>query len=124
MDFHAVRTIARQELIVNIRNRWTLIFAASFGVLALAISYFGLITAGRIGAILPDNCGSFISPHSHGTQNRWPDQIPPGVGRGPISRACLQMVERVVPSRVCSESGNIRGAGRSTTTARKFANTR
>jgi Cu-processing system permease protein len=49
MDLNAVRTIARQELIVNIRNRWTLIFAASFGVLVLAISYFGLVTAGAIG---------------------------------------------------------------------------
>jgi Cu-processing system permease protein len=49
MDFNAVKTIARQELIVNIRNRWTLIFAASFGALVLTISYFGLITAGRIG---------------------------------------------------------------------------
>ncbi len=49
MDFSAVKTIARQELIVNIRNRWTLIFAGVFGVLVLAISYFGLVTAGMIG---------------------------------------------------------------------------
>lgn len=49
MDFHAVKTIARQEMVVNIRNRWTLIFAAAFGALVLAISYFGMITAGAIG---------------------------------------------------------------------------
>lgn len=49
MDFNAVKTIARQELIVNIRNRWTLVFAALFGLLTLAISYFGLATAGAIG---------------------------------------------------------------------------
>lgn len=49
MDFNAVKTIARQELVVNIRNRWTLIFAALFGALALAISYFGLVTAGAVG---------------------------------------------------------------------------
>lgn len=49
MDFNAVRTIARQELVINIRNKWTLIFAGVFGVLALSISYFGLVTAGEIG---------------------------------------------------------------------------
>ena len=49
MDFSVVKTIARQESIVNIRNRWTLIFAALFGALVLAISYFGLVTAGTIG---------------------------------------------------------------------------
>jgi Cu-processing system permease protein len=49
MDFAAVWTVARQELIINVRNRWTLIFALAFGVLVLAISYFGLITAGSVG---------------------------------------------------------------------------
>lgn len=49
MDFGVVKTIAQQELIVNIRNRWTLIFAALFGALVLAISYFGLVTAGTVG---------------------------------------------------------------------------
>lgn len=49
MDFNAVTTIARQELIINVRNKWTMIFAAAFGVLVLAISYFGLITAGTMG---------------------------------------------------------------------------
>lgn len=49
MDFGIVKTIARQELTINIRNKWTLLFAGVFGVLVLAISYFGLITAGSIG---------------------------------------------------------------------------
>ena len=49
MDINAITTIARQELVINIRNRWTLIFAAVFGALVLAISYFGLVTAGAVG---------------------------------------------------------------------------
>jgi Cu-processing system permease protein len=49
MDFASVITIARQELVINVRNRWTLTFAAVFGALALGISYFGLATAGRVG---------------------------------------------------------------------------
>lgn len=49
MDFNAIITIARQELVINIRNKWTLLFAAAFGVLVLAISYFGLVTAGMTG---------------------------------------------------------------------------
>jgi len=46
---NALRTIARQELVINIRNRWTLVFAAVFGALVLAISYFGLVTGGNVG---------------------------------------------------------------------------
>ena len=49
MNFDSITTIARQELTVNIRNRWTMIFAGVFSLLALAISYFGLVTAGAIG---------------------------------------------------------------------------
>lgn len=49
MDINAVRTIARQELVVSIRNRWTLVFASVFGVLVLSISYFGLVTGGAVG---------------------------------------------------------------------------
>lgn len=49
MDTHAITTIARQELVINIRNRWTLVFAGVFGVLVLAISYFGLVTGGAVG---------------------------------------------------------------------------
>jgi Cu-processing system permease protein len=49
MDFNAIVTIGRQELLINIRNKWTLIFACVFGGLVLAISYFGMLTAGAIG---------------------------------------------------------------------------
>src|SRR5688572_30743196 len=49
MDLNAVKTIARHELLINIRNRWTLAFAGVFGILALAISYFGLVTSGALG---------------------------------------------------------------------------
>ena len=49
MDLNAVKTIARLELLINIRNRWTLVFAGVFGVLALSISYFGLVTNSALG---------------------------------------------------------------------------
>ena len=39
MDVNAIKTIARQELVINIRNRWTLVFAGIFGVLVLAILF-------------------------------------------------------------------------------------
>ena len=49
MDITSVIVIARHEARVNIRNKWTLTFAAAFGLLAVAISYFGLVTAGAVG---------------------------------------------------------------------------
>ena len=49
MDTSTVLTIARQELTISIRNKWTVIFAAVFGVLVLAISYFGTMASGEIG---------------------------------------------------------------------------
>ena len=49
MNCGAIFTIARQESRINIRNRWTLLFAGVFGLLALAISYFGLVTEGYAG---------------------------------------------------------------------------
>ncbi|HZS08014.1 MAG TPA: ABC transporter permease subunit [Blastocatellia bacterium] len=49
MDFTSIITIARQELTINVRNKWTLTFAAVFSVLVLGISYFGLVTAGATG---------------------------------------------------------------------------
>lgn len=49
MDFNAVKTIGRQELVINIRTKWTLVFALVFAVLVLAISYFGMVTGGMIG---------------------------------------------------------------------------
>jgi Cu-processing system permease protein len=49
MDLRTIFTIAGQELRVNSRNKWTLGFAVVFAALALAISYFGMVTAGTIG---------------------------------------------------------------------------
>jgi len=49
MNYNAIVTIAGQESRINIRNRWTLLFAGIFGALALAISYFGLVTEGYAG---------------------------------------------------------------------------
>jgi Cu-processing system permease protein len=45
----AVFTIARQELTINMRNKWTLIFAIVFGALVTGISYFGTMTEGFSG---------------------------------------------------------------------------
>ena len=42
-------TIARQEFVLNSRNRWVHSFAALFGVLTLTISYFGMVTSGYSG---------------------------------------------------------------------------
>jgi Cu-processing system permease protein len=47
MNVNAVRTIAKRELTVSIRNKWTVVFAAVFGVLVTAISYFGTMAAGE-----------------------------------------------------------------------------
>jgi Cu-processing system permease protein len=49
MDLRAIYDIARQELVINIRNRWTLIFAVVFGVLVVSISYFGTMSEGFSG---------------------------------------------------------------------------
>jgi Cu-processing system permease protein len=49
LNFNAILTIAGLETRINIRNRWTMLFAAVFGLLALAISYFGLATEGYAG---------------------------------------------------------------------------
>jgi len=49
MDTNAITNIARQELVINIRNRWTLLFASVFGILVLSVSYFGLVTGGAVG---------------------------------------------------------------------------
>jgi Cu-processing system permease protein len=49
MDTNTLVTIARQELTIGLRSRWVLGFAGIFGVLSLAISYFGTVTAGAAG---------------------------------------------------------------------------
>lgn len=49
MDIASIIEIARLEARINIRNRWTITFAGAFALLALAISYFGLVTTGAVG---------------------------------------------------------------------------
>ena len=49
MDWNAIRTIAGQEVKINIRNKWMLMFTAVFGGLSLAVCYFGLVTVGTVG---------------------------------------------------------------------------
>ena len=41
--------IAWQELVINIRNKWMVIFAAVFAVLVIGVSYFGMMTEGFSG---------------------------------------------------------------------------
>ena len=49
MDKRIIFDIAKQELIITIRNKWTLIFAIVFGVLAVSIAYFGMKAEGFSG---------------------------------------------------------------------------
>lgn len=49
MDRRTIFDIAKQELIINIRNKWTLIFAIVFGALVVSISYFGMMAEGFAG---------------------------------------------------------------------------
>ncbi len=41
--------IAREELTINIRNKWTIIFATVFAILVVSMSYVGIIAAGFSG---------------------------------------------------------------------------
>ncbi len=41
--------IARQEFLINVRNRWVLTFAIVFTVLTLLIAYLGMVTSGYVG---------------------------------------------------------------------------
>lgn len=49
MNYLLITRIARQELLVNIRNKWTIIFAVVFGVLVVSISYIGIMAEGFSG---------------------------------------------------------------------------
>jgi Cu-processing system permease protein len=49
MDRRTIFDIAKQELTINIRNKWTLIFAIVFGALVVSISYFGMMAEGFAG---------------------------------------------------------------------------
>ena len=48
MDSSTIYYVARHELTVNIRNKWTVIFALVFGALVVGISYVGIIAEGRL----------------------------------------------------------------------------
>ena len=49
IEWNAIALIAAQEARIQIRSRWTGGFAVIFAALSLAISYFGLVTAGSAG---------------------------------------------------------------------------
>jgi len=49
VNYLLITRIARQELLVNIRNKWTIIFAVVFGVLVVSISYIGIMAEGFSG---------------------------------------------------------------------------
>lgn len=49
MKPRVVAAIARQELTINFRNRWTIIFAVVFWVLVVGISSFGMMAEGFSG---------------------------------------------------------------------------
>jgi Cu-processing system permease protein len=49
MTYLLITRIAHQELLVNIRNKWTVIFAAVFGLLIVGISYIGIMAEGFSG---------------------------------------------------------------------------
>lgn len=49
MDMGNIAVLARQELRITLRTRWVQIFALVFGVLTIAISYFGMVTSIVVG---------------------------------------------------------------------------
>ena len=49
MESKIILQIARQELMVSIRNKWTILFAIVFGALVVSISYFGIVAEGFSG---------------------------------------------------------------------------
>lgn len=49
MDWNAISIVAGQEVRINIRNKWMLMFAAAFAALSLAVCYFGLVTVAAVG---------------------------------------------------------------------------
>jgi Cu-processing system permease protein len=49
MDMRALAAIARQEFMINVRNRWTVIFAIVFGALVVSVSYAGIMAEGFAG---------------------------------------------------------------------------
>ncbi len=50
MKFRMIFEIARNELVINIRNKWMIIFAFAFGVLVVCVAYVGMMAEGFSGA--------------------------------------------------------------------------
>jgi Cu-processing system permease protein len=50
MDARSIAIIASQEQRVTLRSRWVQIFAVTFALLTLAISYFGMATSVVVGS--------------------------------------------------------------------------
>ncbi len=46
---HPIILIAKQEFLLNRRNKWVAIFAITFALLTMFISYFGMVTSGYSG---------------------------------------------------------------------------
>ena len=49
MNSPPLSAIARHELVLNVRNKWTLTFAVAFGALVLAVAYVGIQAEGYSG---------------------------------------------------------------------------
>jgi Cu-processing system permease protein len=49
MDVRTIFEIGRHELTINIRTKWTVIFAVAFGILVVGIAYFGIMAEGFSG---------------------------------------------------------------------------
>lgn len=46
---HPVLLVAKQEFVINRRNKWVAIFALAFTLLTFFVSYFGMVTSGYSG---------------------------------------------------------------------------
>ena len=49
MSINVMFTIAKQEFMINVRNKWIMMFALVFGALVVSISYFGMMAEGFSG---------------------------------------------------------------------------
>lgn len=49
MDSRVIAQVARQEFVINVRNKWTAIFAVVFGILVVGLSSVGVLAEGFSG---------------------------------------------------------------------------
>jgi len=49
MDLRIILDIALQELVISVRNKWTVIYAVVFSLLVVSVSYFGIRAEGFAG---------------------------------------------------------------------------